>query len=95
MPSEKPPLRFALAYEELRALGIVLTRLPGEYRVNLRNGGETTARFVDGLDEALELGRAMAAEAAAKPIASPPRRRRRRNRGKAKRRHRRKWARQG
>jgi hypothetical protein len=31
-----PVSPFELAAAELRALGIVLTRLPGEYRVNLR-----------------------------------------------------------
>jgi hypothetical protein len=30
--------RFELAARELRALGIVMTRLPGEYRVNYRSG---------------------------------------------------------
>lgn len=30
---------------ELRALGITLTRLPGEYRVNYRNGTDATARL--------------------------------------------------
>jgi hypothetical protein len=52
--------------------------LPGEYRVNFRDGGDGTARFADDLDEALELGRAMAAEKAAEqPRArKPPRRRR-------------------
>jgi hypothetical protein len=77
MTSEKTPSRFELAYEELRALGIVLARLPGEYRVNVRNGSEKTARFADDLDEAVELGRAMAAEAVA---ASKPLRRKKRRR---------------
>jgi len=36
--------RFELAAAELRALGIVLTQLPGEYRVNYRNGGDGTVR---------------------------------------------------
>jgi hypothetical protein len=35
-----PVSPFELAAAELRALGIVLTRLPGEYRVNYRNGGD-------------------------------------------------------
>jgi hypothetical protein len=30
--------RFELAARKLRALGIVMTRLPGEYRVNYRSG---------------------------------------------------------
>jgi hypothetical protein len=57
-------LPFDLATAELRAIGITLTRLPGEYRVNFRNGAESTARTVETLDEALAAGRAMAAERA-------------------------------
>ena len=34
-----PPIsRFELATRELHTLGIVMTRLPGEYRVNYRSG---------------------------------------------------------
>lgn len=47
---------------ELRLLGITIRRLPGEYCVNFRSGVEKTARFAEDLDQALELGRAMAAE---------------------------------
>lgn len=67
---------------ELRALGLTLRRLPGEYCVNFRDGGDDTARFADDLDQALELGRAMAAEKAAEqPTAKKsPRRRWRRKR---------------
>src|ERR1700704_4858712 len=57
--------RFELVARELRALGLTVRRLPGEYSVNFRNGGDATARMAENLDEALELGRAMAAEAAA------------------------------
>ena len=39
-----PRSRFELATAELHALGITLTRLPGEYRVNLGAGRESTAR---------------------------------------------------
>ncbi len=53
--------RFELAARELRALGITITRLPGEYRVNIRDGTEATAQAVETLDEALALGRSMAA----------------------------------
>jgi hypothetical protein len=51
---------FELAAAELRALGIILTRLPGEYRVNYRNGGGGTARLAEDLEQALVLGRALA-----------------------------------
>jgi hypothetical protein len=74
--------RFEVVARELRALGLTLRRLPGEYCVNFRNGGDATARMAENLDEALELGRAMAAEAAANRSTSekPLRRRWRRNR---------------
>jgi hypothetical protein len=66
---------------ELRALGLTLRSLPGEYCVNFRNGGEKTARMADDLDQALELGRAMAAEKAVdQATEKPPRRRWRRKR---------------
>jgi hypothetical protein len=98
-PSLSP---FELAAAELRALGITLGRLPGEYRVNLRNGTEATAQTVETLDEALALGRSMATETPA-PAAGPTqgtRRRPRRMTPKAIRRrmirahNRRAWARQ-
>jgi hypothetical protein len=44
-----------------------MTRLPGEYRVNFRTGTDATARTVETLDQALELGRTVAAEAPAPP----------------------------
>jgi len=67
---------------ELRTLGLTLHRLPGEYCVNFRNGGDRTARVADDLDQALELGRAMAAEKATEQPTTkkPPRRRSRRKR---------------
>lgn len=67
---------FELATAELRALGITLARLPGEYRVNFQNGTEATAQTVETLDQALEAGRNMAAEAPA-PAARRGKRRRR------------------
>src|SRR5947208_2959866 len=68
MTGDPPALsRFELAARELRALGITLTRLPGEYRINFRTGTDATARMVETLDHALELGRTMAAEAPAPP----------------------------
>jgi hypothetical protein len=73
-PSPSP---FELAVAELRALGIALARLPGEYRVNFRNAGEATARAAETLDEALELGRSMAADAPAPARPAQGKRRRR------------------
>jgi len=72
--------RFEIVVAELRTLGLTLRRLPGEYCVNFRNGGDATARMADDLDQALELGRAMAADKAADQaeIKKPPRRRWRR-----------------
>jgi hypothetical protein len=79
-PMTVPISRFELIAAELRALGISLRRLPGEYCVNFRNGGDASARMADDLDQALELGHAMAAEKAADraTTAKPPRRRWRR-----------------
>jgi hypothetical protein len=51
--------------------------LPGEYRVNFRNGAESTARIAETLAEALELGRSMAADAPAPAAAARGTRRRR------------------
>jgi hypothetical protein len=71
---------FELVAAELRALGVSVRRLPGEYAVNFRNGGDATARMADDLDQALEIGRTMAAERAADPTTTgkPQRRRWRR-----------------
>lgn len=57
--------RFELVAAELRTLGISLRRLPGEYCVNFRYGGDGTGRMAEDLDQALKLGRAMAADKAA------------------------------
>lgn len=57
--------RFDLVVAELRTLGLTLRRLPGEYCVNFRYGGDKTARMAEDLDQALELGRTMAAKRAA------------------------------
>jgi hypothetical protein len=69
--TDAPPAlsAFELATRELRALGITLARLPGEYRINFRNGADATARIAETLDEVIELGRAMAALAPAAPAA--------------------------
>lgn len=78
MTDNEPRSRFEVISAELRTLGLTLQRLPGEYRVNFRDGGDDAARFADDLDQALELGRAMAAEkvAAGTTTKKPARRRR-------------------
>jgi hypothetical protein len=83
--------RFEIVAAKLHALGIIIRRLPGEYAVNFRDGRDNMARFADDLDQALELGRAMAAEKAAeqRTAKKPPRRRWRRKRMKPKARRRR------
>jgi len=72
------PSPFELAAVELRKLGITLARLPGEYRINYKNGTDATAQTAETIDAALDLGRAMAAERAeAETHSGGPRRRRR------------------
>jgi hypothetical protein len=46
---DAPPAlsRFELAAAELRALGIFIARLPGEYRVSFRGGPEAAAFCTD------------------------------------------------
>jgi hypothetical protein len=80
MASEEQPSRFDLMAAKLRALGMTLRCLPGEYSVNFRNGDEKMARLVEDLDQALEIGRAMAEEAAAARTSATPVRRRWRKR---------------
>ena len=77
MTGDPSPSPFELAARELRVLGITLANLPGEYRVNYRNGSDATARMGETLDEALELGRSMAADAAAPAGPAQGKRRRR------------------
>jgi hypothetical protein len=77
MTGDPSPPPFELATIELRALGITIARLPGEYRVNYRNGGDATARIVETLDEALKLGRELAVDAPASARPAHGKRRRR------------------
>jgi hypothetical protein len=72
------PSPFELAARELRVLGITLANLPGEYRVNYRNGADATARMAETLDEALALGRQLAADAPGRPAQLAHGKRRRR-----------------
>ena len=41
------PSPFELATGELRKLGITLSKLPGEYRVNFSNANDATARTLE------------------------------------------------
>jgi hypothetical protein len=77
--ADQPLSPFELAATELRALGITLARLPGEYRVDFHDGSNATARMAETLDEALELARSMAADAPA-PVRPAHGKRRRRPR---------------
>jgi hypothetical protein len=87
-----PLSRFELIAAELASLGVTIAARPGEYSVNYRADKDETARCTDDLDEALELGRAMAASALAGVIdhapqaegASTPRRRKWRRPASAK-----------
>jgi hypothetical protein len=47
---------FDVAAAGLARLGITLRRLPGQYRVNYRNGRDATAQTADTLEEAITLG---------------------------------------
>jgi hypothetical protein len=80
MTIDDPRSPFELVSAELRKLGIRLRSLPGEYCLNFRDAGDATARMADDLDQALEIGREMAAAAAVRRAATkePPRRRWRR-----------------
>jgi exodeoxyribonuclease VII small subunit len=71
------PTPFELAAGELRKLGITLRQLPGEYSVNFRDGNDATARTAETLEEAVALGRELAADAAAGTTAAPSKRYRR------------------
>lgn len=64
MIAEEPLSAFDRASAKLRALGVSLRALPGEYLVNIRKGGEATARIAPDLDEAVALGEALAAAVA-------------------------------
>jgi len=51
---------FQTAFDELKTLGLVLRREPGEYRVNFPHGTEATEYITDDLQDALSRGREMA-----------------------------------
>ena len=70
-----PVSPFELVAAEMRALGIVLTRRPGEYRFNYRNGGDDAARLAEDLEQAVELGRTLAVDRPAPAVRRERRRR--------------------
>jgi hypothetical protein len=51
---------FQTVSDELRALGLVIQRRPGEYRVNFPHGTAATEYMTDDLQDALNRGREMA-----------------------------------
>jgi hypothetical protein len=53
-------MRLSDAKNELRALGVVITKKDGEYRVNRRGAGEGPAYYTDDLRDAVATGRRMA-----------------------------------
>ncbi len=55
------PRRMTLAdgKKHLRALGLVLAKKDGEYRVNLRGGREGTAYYTDDLSDAIMTGESL------------------------------------
>ena len=52
---------FQAAFDELKALGLVLRQEPGQYRVNFSNGTAQTEHRTDDLQAAVTQGRKMAA----------------------------------
>ena len=71
MTADEPLSAFDCASAKLRALGITLRALPGEYLVNLRNGSDATARVAADLDEAVAIGEALALGATQPPQYHP------------------------
>ena len=61
---------FQAAFDELKALGLILWQEPGQYRVNFRDGTALTEYMTDDLRDAIEQGRKMAAQGP--PITEPP-----------------------
>lgn len=61
---------FQAAFDELKALGLVLCEEPGQYRVNFRNGTARTEYRTDDLQAAVAQGRKMATQPP--PPTEPP-----------------------
>jgi hypothetical protein len=62
MAGERIPSLIMQIIDELRARGVLITNRGGEWCVNVKGGTEATGYFTDDLQEAVEHGRAMAAE---------------------------------
>jgi hypothetical protein len=87
MVGDQIPSLILQAFDELRARGVVITSLSGEWCVNYRDGNKATEYLTDDLQDALEHGRAMAAACRApppEPEKRPPARRKWRRPGSAK-----------
>jgi hypothetical protein len=79
MTGDRIPSLFMQIADELRARGVLITCLAGEWRVNFRGGTGATAYVTDDLQDAFDHGRAMALAAVAAPPEAPqPRRKWRR-----------------
>jgi len=61
---------FQDAFDELKALGLILSQEPGQYRVNFRNGMARTEYTTDDLQDAITQGRKMGANPP--PPTEPP-----------------------
>jgi predicted DNA-binding transcriptional regulator YafY len=59
---DKRALNVSASIAALGVLGVVIETLPGEYRVNYREGKAETAQFTEDLAEAIETGARMVAE---------------------------------
>jgi hypothetical protein len=60
MPADELSSSVEPAAAERRRLGIARASLPGEYRLNFRNGAESTARIFGTFDHPVEAGRVLA-----------------------------------
>jgi hypothetical protein len=81
MVGDRIPSLILQAFDELRARGVVITSLNGEWCVNYRNSNKAMGYFTDDLQDALEHGRGMAAACRAsppEPEKRPPARQKRR-----------------
>lgn len=61
---------FQVAFAELKALGLILSQEPGQYRVNFRNATARTECTTDDLQAAIRRGREMAVQGP--PQTEPP-----------------------
>src|SRR6185437_2784366 len=71
MESRMNTTPYQKAFDELRALGLILQQAPGHYRVNFRNGSAATEYQTDDLLDALEQGRVMASNPSQPPEPPP------------------------